>query len=160
MVTGYRNAEGLSLSYVALGGDPHRASTTLLPGRFESEGRSHAFNAWVPRDGNGILGIPTTRREWRSGRGWSDSESSELSFVAIDPRRQLVAAGELAPRGRAVGPGYSCKVSCVDWYGNSRPIFTGGRIFALMGTELVEGQMRDGRIREAGRVDLTGRPLS
>jgi hypothetical protein len=160
VVTGYRNAEGLSLSYVVLGSDPRRAATTLLPGRFESEGRSHAFNAWVPRDGTGVLGIPTTRREWRSGRGWSDSESSDLSFVAIGPARQLAPAGELTTRSRAASPGYVCKVSCVDWYGNSRPIFTSGRIFALMGTELVEGQLRDGRIREVGRADLTGRPLS
>jgi hypothetical protein len=160
VVTGYRNAEGLSLSYITLDRDPRRASTALLPGRFESEGRSHAFNAWVPRDGTGLLGIPTTRREWRSGRGWSDSESSDLSFVAIGADRSLAAAGELRMQGRKPGPDYVCKVSCVDWYGNSRPIFTGGRIFALMGTELVEGRLRDGRIREAGRVDLTGRPLS
>lgn len=160
VVTGYRNAEGLSLSYVALGRDPRRTATAMLAGRFESEGRSHAFNAWVPRDAPGLLGIPTTRREWRSGRGWSDSESSDLSFVAIGADRSLAAAGELSTQGRRPSPGYVCKVSCVDWYGNSRPIFTGGRIFALMGTELVEGRLRDGRIREAGRVDLTGRPLS
>jgi hypothetical protein len=43
----------------------------------------------------------------------------------------------------------------VDWYGNSRAIFTGGRIFALMGTELVEGRMAAGRIGELGRLDLT-----
>jgi hypothetical protein len=51
--------------------------------------------------------------------------------------------------------GYSCAVSCVDWYGNSRAIFTGGRIFALMGTELVEGRLSSGRIGELGRLDLT-----
>jgi hypothetical protein len=157
VVTGYRGAEGLSLSYVSLGRAPRVAATTLLPGRFESEGRSHAFNAWVKADGSGVMGIPTTLREWRSGRGWSDSQSSELSFVAIGPDKALTSAGELGLQGRKVAPGYSCEVSCIDWYGNSRPIFTGGRIFALMGTELVEGAMRDGRIAERGRVDLTGR---
>ena len=29
--------------------------------------------------------------------------------------------------------------SCVDWYGNSRPLFIRDRIFALMGYEIVEG---------------------
>lgn len=156
VVTGYRDEKGLSLSYLSLGSTPRRAATTTLPGRFESEGRSHAFNAWVRGDGGGLMGIPTTERVWRSGRGWSDSESSELSFIAIASSKTLDHAGELALKGRQPARGYACKVSCVDWYGNSRPIFTGGRIFALMGTELVEGSMTRGRIGEVARVDLTG----
>ncbi|MES2445213.1 MAG: beta-propeller domain-containing protein [Pseudomonadota bacterium] len=157
VVTGYRNSDGLSLSYVGLGRSPRVASTTLLRNRFESEGRSHAFNAWVRGDGSGVMGIPTTLREWRSGRGWSDSASSDLSFIAIGTDKALASAGELAVKGKTAAPGYKCEVSCIDWYGNSRPIFTGGRIFALMGTELVEGAMQDGRIAERGRVDLTAR---
>jgi hypothetical protein len=157
VVTGYRNADGLSLSYVRLGSEPDIASTALLRGRFESEGRSHAFNAWIRRDGSGLIGIPTSQREWRAGRGWSDSNSSELSFIAVDTAKKLDPAGELAPGDAKVASDYKCEVSCIDWYGNSRPIFTGGRIFALMGTSLVEGEMRRGRIAERGRVDLTRR---
>lgn len=159
VVTGYRNIQGLSLSFLSLGTVPRLASTTLLPGRFESEGRSHAFNAWVPRSGSGLVGIPTSKSKGRIERDWSNSESSELSFVSIAPDRTLEPAGELSPRGeRQTAPGYACSVSCTDWYGNSRPIFTGGRIFALMGTELVEGRLEGGRIRETGRVDLTAMP--
>jgi Beta propeller domain len=162
VVTGYRDASGLSLSYVSLAGArPRIAATALLPRRFESEGRSHAFNAWIRGDGSGLIGLPTTFRASRSNRDWSDSASSELSFIAVAPDKTLSHAGQLAPRRRA-GPsrrgGYLCEVSCVDWYGNSRPIFTGGRIFALMGTDLVEGRMGSGRIGEVGRLDLTGRP--
>ena len=158
VVTGYRDAGGLSLSYVSLGrGQARLAATTLLPQRFESEGRSHAFNAWVRPDGNGLIGIPTTLREGRSIRGWSDSQSSELSFIAIAPNR-LTPVGELGV-ARREGPGeYRCEVSCIDWYGNSRPIFTRGRIFALMGTDLVEGRMDRGRIAELARLDLTASP--
>ena len=43
----------------------------------------------------------------------------------------------------------------MDWYGNARPIFLGPRVFALMGYELVEGQLRDGRIIERRRVDFS-----
>ena len=157
VVTGYRDSGGLSLSYVSLAGDRARiAGSTLLPQRFESEGRSHAFNAWVRPDGSGVIGLPTTRKDWRADRGWSDSESSDLSFVAIGADKALRPAGELALTGRKPAARYVCKVSCVDWYGNSRPIFTDGRIFALMGTELVEGRMTAGRIGEVARVDLTG----
>ena len=156
VVTGYRDMAGLSISYVSLGARPRIASTALLPGRFESEGRSHAFNAWVRSDGSGLIGLPTTLREYRAGRGWSDSESSDLSFIAIGPGKALTGAGELGLGPREANPSYHCAVSCVDWYGNSRPIFTGGRIFALMGTDLVEGGFRNGRIGELGRLDLTG----
>lgn len=157
VVTGYRDSGGLSLSYVSLGGRrPAVADTERLDRRFESEGRSHAFNAWVRPDGSGMIGLPTSGDRGRGERGWSDSQSSELSFVAISPDKRLHAAGELAPRPRGEASAYRCLVSCIDWYGNSRPVFTGGRIFALMGTDLVEGQMARGRIGEVGRLDLTG----
>lgn len=159
VVTGYGGAEGLSLSYISLkGGRPGIAATTILPRRVESEGRSHAFNAWIRPDGSGLIGLPTSLSRERGLRGWSDSESSDLSFVAISTAKALAPAGELSLRGRKPATGYDCKVSCVDWYGNSRPVFTGGRIFALLGTELVEGRMERGRIAELGRLDLTGRP--
>lgn len=155
VVTGYRGDDGLSLSYVTLGDAPRLASTALLPGRYESEARSHAFGASLAADGSGLIGLPTSRRQ-RAGRGWSDSESSSLSFLRLTPGRTLVPAGELAVRSSRPATGYRCEVSCVDWYGNSRPIFTGGRILALMGTELVEGRMAFGRITTVGRLDLTG----
>lgn len=158
VVTGYRDMGGLSLSYVALGAAPRLASTTQLAGRVESENRSHAFSAWIRGDGSGLIGLATSGSAARSGRGWSDSESSDLSFVAVGADKSLSGAGELTLRGRKPQPGYSCEVSCIDWYGNSRAIFTGGRIFALMGTELVEGRIANGRIAPVGRVDLTGRP--
>ena len=158
VVTGYRDRSGLSLSYIALGAQPRLAATTTLARRFESEGRSHAFNATMRSDGSGLIGLPTTTRIWRSGRGWSDSESSELSFVAVAPDKKLASAGELGVRTKKPSQGYRCEVSCVDWYGNSRPIFTGGRLFALMGTELVEGRLAGGKVSEIARVDLT-RPV-
>ena len=40
----------------------------------------------------------------------------------------------------------------MDWYGNSRPIFYRGRVFALLGYELVEGRIEQGAIREARRT--------
>lgn len=159
VVTGYSGTEGLSLSYVSLqGARPGIAATTILPRRVESEGRSHAFNAWIRPDGSGLIGLPTSLRPERGLRGWSDSESSDLSFVAVSAAKALAPAGELSLRGRKPATGYDCKVSCIDWYGNSRPIFTGGRIFALLGTELVEGRMERGRIAELARLDLTGSP--
>jgi hypothetical protein len=46
----------------------------------------------------------------------------------------------------------ACRASCVDWYGNARPLFVRGRVFALLGYELVEGAISDGRMVEVKRV--------
>ncbi len=47
-----------------------------------------------------------------------------------------------------------CQASCVDWYGNSRPIFIRGRVFGLLGYELVEGRARGNNIVERQRVNF------
>jgi hypothetical protein len=51
----------------------------------------------------------------------------------------------------------NCKASCVDWYGNARPIFIGNRVYALMGYELVEGRVAGDSIVELRRVDYMPR---
>jgi hypothetical protein len=66
--------------------------------------------------------------------------------------------GELEARPeRAVDDG--CRASCVDWYGNARPLFVRGRVFALLGYELVEGRLEDGRIRELRRASFAPRRM-
>ena len=159
------------MTLVGLRGAPRIASTVVLPGRFESEGRSHAFNARIDPDGSSLMGLPTVPRIEESDREYWRTRASDLSFLTADRNGRLRAAGELLRRfdyvddeyDEATGmsdedgvPGYQCEVSCTDWYGNSRPIFTGGRIFALMGTDLVEGALVEGRISERARLDLTG----
>lgn len=53
-----------------------------------------------------------------------------------------------------------CKVSCIDWYGNARPLFVDGRVFALLGYELVEGERRGERILEKRRISIAPRDRS
>jgi hypothetical protein len=50
-----------------------------------------------------------------------------------------------------------CVASCVDWYGNARPLFIGRRVFALLGDELVEGRVSGGRMRELRRINYVAR---
>ena len=70
---------------------------------------------------------------------------------------RLAPAGEIAAREDSEDPAYTCEVSCIDWYGNSRPFFIGNRVFALMGAELVEAKLEAGRVIELRRVNLTGK---
>ena len=51
----------------------------------------------------------------------------------------------------------SCVASCLDWYGNARPIFIDNRIFALLGYELVEGRQQSGKIDAIGRTSFAPR---
>jgi hypothetical protein len=158
IVNGYRDDKGLNLTLIGLGKNPRILSTTFLSRRYESEGRSHAFNSVVDAGGNGIIGVPTVKGTEESGRWWWRSDTSDLSFLTKSPAGQLADAGALiatAADDVETHPDYECEVSCIDWYGNSRPVFLAGRIFGLMGTSLVEARIDAGKIKEIARIDLT-----
>jgi hypothetical protein len=161
VVTGYRNQRGLIVTLIDLDGTPRIASQVQLEQRFEGEGRSHAFNSLIEEDGSGVMGLPTIAREgWSSRAPWRSS-ASDLSYLVVDTRGRLTPVGELERRfeysedeGSGGVAGYTCEVSCIDWYGNSRPIFTDGRVFGLTGTELIEGRIRGGEIHEVQRLNI------
>lgn len=169
VLTGYHDESGLDVSLIDLSAAPRLASTEHLPGRYESEGRSHAFNSLIGAGGDGAMGVPTTRRVSQSGRWWSYSDASDVSFLAVDASGRLARLGELLSYANlpeserrdarlgndGVARDYNCEVSCIDWYGNTRPVFTDGRIFALAGTELIEGRIEGGRIREVRRLNMS-----
>jgi hypothetical protein len=155
VATGYRDAAGLSVSILDLDAAPRMADTLVLTDRYESEGRSHAFNARLGADDDGLMGIPTVKRAEESGRYWWWSEVSDVSFMAFDKGGNIEEAGTLTGTRDSEDASYKCQVSCVDWYGNARPIFIGSRIFALTGTEIVEGRLAEGKVVEVRRVNLT-----
>jgi hypothetical protein len=155
VLTGYRTDAGLSVSLLDLQGAPRIASTRVLDGRFESEGRSHAFNSLIRPDGAGILGLPTVTGVKESGRWWFRSQASDVSYLTVDPAGRLSWAGQLVARQNAQHPDYRCEVSCVDWYGNTRALYIGERVFALSATELIEGALRSGQINETRRLNLS-----
>jgi hypothetical protein len=64
----------------------------------------------------------------------------------------------LVARQNAQDTDYRCEVSCVDWYGNTRALFIGSRVFGLSGTELIEGALANGRMRETRRLNLSSPP--
>jgi hypothetical protein len=172
ILTGYRDRGGLSVTLIDLDGVPRIASSVQLSGRYESEGRSHAFNSRVDPDGSSLMGLPTVPQVKDSEREVWRSRASDLSFLTANRSGRLRPAGELLRRFDYVDehddatetedpdgvPGYQCEVSCTDWYGNSRPVFTDGRIFGLSGTELIEGRLAGGRIHEVRRLNIALSP--
>lgn len=149
-------ADSLGFSAVELGSGPARLGDLFtLPAAKEGETRSHAFffrpDGRTPDGSSGTLGLPIARPTTPAYAKLLGSGAAML-FLRRDARR-FSRAGEVeAQAARAVDDG--CQASCVDWYGNARPIFLGDRILALMGYELVEGRMDGGRIREVRRIDF------
>ena len=145
---------GGDLLFTAL--EPGRArlhEPWTLPEARETESRSHAF-FYRPDDeagASGVLGLPVARPAPPEMRSLFASTASML-FLRRTLRR-FSSLGELEAEATGAVDD-DCKASCVDWYGNARPIFLGDRTFALLGYELVEGDVGRNRIREVRRINF------
>jgi hypothetical protein len=178
VLTGYRAEKGgLDVSLIDLRAAPRVAATHSFAHRFESEGRSHAFNSLIGADGGGLLALPTVPLAGDGERTPYWSRPSDMDFLRVARDGSIAESGRLETHYGVTDPdavsrpdqdgepdednipGYSCEVSCTDWYGNSRPIFTDGRIFALLATELIEGRVTGGRISEVQRLDFARAPV-
>jgi Beta propeller domain len=155
--------DGKSLHFSAVdlsgddGGEPRLAGRFTQPGASQGETRSHGFFYKPTSESEGVLGLPI-RSGGRPGYAQLAEGSASVLYLRVaDLAFQRL--GALAARSRHVND--RCVASCVDWYGNARPIFLRGRVFALLGYEIVEGRIQDGGISEIGRVnffnDLRGR---
>jgi hypothetical protein len=148
------DGRNLHFSTVRLSRQPSIAGRYTRENASQGELRSHGF-FYRPESANGgVLGLPI-RRAGRAGREHLFRDSAAIVFLRNDALR-LQEVGELEARSdRAKDDG--CRASCVDWYGNARPLFIGGRIFALLGYEIVEGRVADGRLEEARRISYAPR---
>lgn len=158
MVIGNDEAGRLGFTSILLPGAALGDSYFLAAAR-EGESRSQAFffrpDPDSPDGASGIVGLPVMRELAESAVNRFLGSGSAVAFLRRNDR-QLRAAGELVAQPASARDD-GCVASCVDWYGNARPIFLNGRIFALMGYELVEGRLEDGRIREIARLDFAPR---
>jgi hypothetical protein len=144
VVLGNRGRDLLFTSLALTEGPPRMADRFIQPAAAQSERRSHGFFFSEDGPGRGALGLPVHQR---GGAGVLFLEVQDLRFHALG--RLDSAQGHVDDR---------CLSSCVDWYGNARPIFWRGRVFALLGYELVEGRRLGGRLVETQRLDfLRGR---
>ncbi len=153
------DSSDLQLSAVRLGGQPRLAYGFRLPNASEGEMRSHGFfyrpTAGAP--GVGLVGIPV-RQQVAPGYSHLFESSSAVLFLR-KTRDRFTQVGLLRPvPASAVDD--TCRTSCVDWYGNSRPLFIGDRVMALLGHELVESREIRGVLRESSRVRLAPRQHS
>ena len=139
----------LHVSTVRLGAVPEKDGHVRLPDMAQGETRSHGFFYRPTGAERGTIGLPV--RRW-GGRYASLRHGSASIAYLRNWGLSLQRLGELAA-SRGV-PDDGCKASCVDWYGNARPLFFDGRVFALLGYELVEGEIRGWEIEEVDRVSF------
>ena len=140
------------------GADLYFSAVRLGHGRAALAGRHVESGA---RQGveEGLLGLPVLQPGGPAGRTAIFSGAQGAASVVYLRQRELsfAALGALKARAGVVADD-GCKASCVDWYGNARPIFLGDRVFALLGYELVEGTLagrgRVERIDERRRISF------
>lgn len=144
----------LTFSAIDLSRTPVVSAAYTLRASSEGETRSHGFFFRPDEDDgrSGVLGLPVAL----PGRP-AYEQLSEMSASLVFLRWSGRLFGPLGELPAAVDRirDDDCQASCVDWYGNARPIFLGSRTFALMGYELVEGELSITAIREVGRLNFT-----
>ncbi len=152
----------LAFTAVRLGrSDATLAGRHLQPDAAQGETRTHGFFFRATGADGGLLGLPVTgpdagRRSGGAAIYGGGHGSAGVLFLRAR-ELQFTALGALDARP-AANRDDGCKASCVDWYGNARPIFLGDRVFALLGYELVEGRLAgaaaDERIDERRRTSF------
>jgi hypothetical protein len=132
------DGKNLHFTSVRLNSNPSIAGNYQRIGASQGETRSHGFFYKPEGDRRGIVGLPI--RSAGQGTYRSLWEEPAAMLYLGNSQLQLKEIGSL-PTQPSTGRADGCRASCVDWYGNARPIFLAGRVFALMGYELVEGRV-------------------
>ena len=144
------DGKDLHFTAVRLADSPEVADEYIRKDASQGELRSQGFFYKPDGPNSGVLCLPVSV-PGRSGYRHLFEGSAAILFL----RNESLHFDELGELGaesdKAVDDG--CRASCVDWYGNSRPLFVRGRVLALLGYEIVEGNLKDGRMREVRRVN-------
>ncbi|PYT00370.1 MAG: hypothetical protein DMF63_07305 [Acidobacteria bacterium] len=147
------NGSDLYFSPIKLKREVTAAESFVRKNASQGELRSHGFFYKPSGKDSGLLGLPIAR-EGRAGYRHLVEGSAAIIFLKNDSL-DFSEMGELGARDAS--PNDGCRASCVDWYGNARPIFLRDRVFALLGYEIVEGSVSGDRIREMRRVNYSPR---
>lgn len=146
------DGKDLHFTSLKLGHAPTVASRYTRKEASQGELRSHGF-FYKPDGGNGgTLGLPISV-PGRAGYKHLFESSAAILFLRNDSLK-FSEVGELGSQPEKEVDD-KCQASCVDWYGNARPLFLKGRVFALLGYEIVEGAIDAGRMKELRRVNYS-----
>jgi hypothetical protein len=146
------DGQNLHFSSVRLAESPEVTDRFTRQDASQGELRSHGFFYKPDGDDSGTLGLPISTAGRPGYKHLVEGSASILflrnSFLHFEEIGELAAQPE-----KATDDG--CRASCVDWYGNARPLFVRGRIFALLGYEIVEGSLAKSGIHELRRINYS-----
>jgi hypothetical protein len=162
---GVDRIEALGANAVVIGSDGRDlhftslrlAATAVAQDRYtrqnaaQGETRSHGFYYKPDGGDGGLVGLPIVGGG-RAGARQLRENSAAVLFLRNQSLR-LTELGALDSQA-AASANDGCRASCVDWYGNARPLFIGNRVFALMGYEIVEGRVAGNGIAEVQRINF------
>ncbi len=145
------NGSDLYFSPIRLGQTPEVKESYARKNASQGELRSHGFFYKADGRDSGLLGLPIAR-EGRAGYRHLVEGSAAILFLRNESL-SFDEIGEMEARNSSTNDG--CRASCVDWYGNARPLFIKNRVFALLGYEIVEGNISRDRIQEMRRINYS-----
>lgn len=126
----------------------------------EHDTRSHAFNFAQFDNHFGVAGITAYNKVNNTGNTllndfyWEENVAANIIFFGLAGGYEVIKAGEVKSHAKQISLADKCEVSCVDWYGNSRPFFINERIFVLTGDELIESQLVGNQVEEIKRINI------
>lgn len=142
------------------------AGRHVQPAARQGETRTHGFMHHATGPDEGLLGLPIVEPAialpGRPHPAWLRRPGAASVLFLRDRDLDFQALGALQAGPWTGDDG--CRASCVDWYGHARPLFVDGRVFALLGYELVEGRVHADRgaerIAEIRRIGFGPRPAA
>jgi hypothetical protein len=130
------------------------AGEHVQQGARQGETRTHGFFYRATGRDDGLLGLPILEPAHGPSHGVYRGTQGAASVLFVRQHDLAFTALGALQSDPAAFRDDACKASCVDWYGNARPIFLGERVIALMGYELVEGRVAGDRIEERRRASF------
>jgi hypothetical protein len=120
----------------------------------QGQTRSHGFFYRAESPDAGVFGLPLS---FPNRLGWASPGAGSAAILFVRQQQMsLQPLGDLESTAGEQADG--CRASCVDWYGDARPLFLADRVLALLGYEIVEGRIGDGAIEEHRRVNFAPLP--
>ena len=115
------DGKDLHFTSVRLAGIPVAVNRYTRANAAQGETRSHGFYYKPEDEHGGLLGLPVVKG-WVGTTGRVTREEASLLFLRNDSLT-LSELGTLDSRPGEASRNDGCRASCVDWYGNSRPLF-------------------------------------
>ena len=144
------DGKDLHFTSVRLSGLPVVIDRYTQPNAAQGETRTHGFFFRADGAYDGWVGLPIVSGD-EPAMGQLRKTAAQVLYLRSESLK-LRTMGALAAHSDRTPD--SCRASCVDWYGNARPIFLGKRVFALMGYEIVEGRLTADHISELRRINF------